>query len=319
MEKLEKLTEEFIFHCKYEKNLSLKTLKAYSIDLKQFKKFLDEYKHSTIITSIDRNILKGYIQHISCAKPKTIKRKIATIKALFNFLEFEDIITINPFRKMKIKIKEPRALPKVMTLDEVRRILISVYKCKREVEKVYKYSDLEQLQNIVVIELLFATGARVSELSNLKEENINIESGNIRLIGKGNKERIIQVCNSESKKILAEYYSIFKNKINQSNGYFFVNRLNKRLSEQSIRFIVRKYTKRAGINRKITPHTFRHSFATLLLEEQVDIKYIQQFLGHSSILTTQIYTHVNSEKQREILSLKHPRKQFSTCIEDISC
>jgi len=271
---MKKASNDFIAHCKFEKNLSIKTLKAYSIDLKQFNGFLSDIHYTGEINNVDKNILREYIQSISALKPKTIKRKMATIKSLFNFLEFEDIILINPFRKMKIKIREPKELPKVMTLPEVESIFKAVYNLKKDIKNISDYSDLEKLRDITVIELLFATGARVSELSNLKEENIDIDSGNITLKGKGNKERIIQVCNTESLAILNEYYCAFKERIQLSNGYFFVNRLNKRLSEQSIRYTVKKYTIQAGFSRNITPHVFRHSFATLLLEEQVDIKYI---------------------------------------------
>jgi len=169
---------------------------------------------------------------------------------------------------------------------------------------------VEKMRDVIIIELLFATGVRVSELSGLKIENIDLNSWSVKILGKGNKERLIQVCNPDTKRMLNRYHHYFKEKIQLSGGYFLVNRLHKQLSEQSIRLTVKKYSKKAGILRNITPHVFRHSFATLLLEKSVDIKYIQHLLGHSSIVTTQIYTHVNREKQREILTLKHPRKNI---------
>jgi integrase/recombinase XerD len=305
------VSNEFLSHCEYEKNLSQKTIKSYKIDLRQFSEFIIINNYSETITDIDKYKIKHYLQSISAFKPKTVKRKIATIKALFNFLEFEDKILLNPFRKMKIQIREPKNLPNVMNIQEVERIIKHVYKASQSIRNVNSYAYAESIRNIAVIELLFATGVRVSELSNLKEEHFDMSTGHIKVRGKGDKERIIQVCNKESIMVLKEYYGLFRNKIKTCGGYYFTNRLNKKLSEQSIRFLIKKYATKAGLGRRITPHTFRHSFATLLLEEDVDIKYIQSMLGHSSILTTQIYTHVNNERQKNILTRCHPRKNFN--------
>lgn len=307
---VESLNNEFISHCQFEKNLSPKTLKSYCIDLRQFVDFLILKSYPRDIASINKYIIKDYLQSISSAKPKTIKRKIATVKALFNFLEYEDRILVNPFRKMRIQIKEPRNLPNVMSVQEVEQVIISTYKDRNCIENLSSYTYAESIRNIAVVELLFATGVRVSELSYLTLENINLLEGQIRVKGKGDKERIVQVCNPETLHALKLYYKLFKSKIKASKGYFFINRFGNRLSEQSIRFLVKKHAKAAGLTRRITPHSFRHSFATLLLEQDVDIKYIQHLLGHSSIMTTQIYTHVNSEKQKQILK-RHPRQSFS--------
>jgi integrase/recombinase XerD len=309
METIQQAIKAFLAHCQYEKNLDSKTIKAYGIDLKQLQAFLIEKTHPAEIHNINKAILRDYIQSLSGSKPKTVKRKIASIKALFNFLEFEDVISVSPFRKMKIQIREPKNLPNVMNIHEVEKIIQSTYKAKHEEIAIESYAYAEAIRNIAVIELLFATGVRVSELSSLKADCIDLRAGQIKVKGKGNKERIIQICNKEILRALKEYNRIFDTKIKTGEGYFFINRFNQRLSEQSIRFLVKKQAKTAGLEKKITPHAFRHSFATLLLEEDVDIKYIQHLLGHSSIVTTQIYTHVNSEKQKQILQ-KHPRKSF---------
>ncbi len=139
---------------------------------------------------------------------------------------------------------------------------------------------------------------------------MDLSSGVITLKGKGDKERMIQICNSETIKVLNHYHRLFEDRINFSGGYFLINRLGKKLSDQSIRNLV-KNLGRGAVQKHITPHVFRHTFATLLLEKEVDIKYIQLLLGHSSIVTTQIYTHVNRTKQREILKAKHPRGELS--------
>lgn len=301
--------DSYINHCTIEKNLSKKTLKAYDTDLSQFNKFLKTISESQNVKDIDKNHIRAYLSNISVLKPKSIKRKIASIKALFSFLEFEDLIQLNPLRKMKIKIKEPKILPTVMNMAEVSKIYTTVFDSKRKIIPDNSFAYFTALRNIVVIELLFTTGARVSEISNLKLQNINLETGCIKLLGKGNKERNIQICNSESLSLLIKYQQLYVERI-VACGYFLVNRLGEKLSEQSIRGIIKKITKAAKIPKRITPHTFRHSFATLLLEQDVDIKYIQTMLGHTSILTTQIYTHVNSIKQQEILRTKHPRKSL---------
>lgn len=308
-ETIENASNDFLFHCRYEKNLSSKTIKAYGIDISQFKALIKTQGYCEIIKKIDKIIIKEFLKEISVHKPKTIKRKIATIKAMFNFFEFEDKIILNPFRKIKIQIKEPRELPKVMTIGEVKSIFKIAYTDKQKIEDVKTYSYMEITRDIAVLELLFTTGIRVAELCHLTLEQINLKVGFICVNGKGSKERVIQVCNVETKKALNEYYKLFAKQINQT-GYFFINRYNQRLSEQSVRFMIRKYSDKANISKNITPHTFRHTFATLLLEENVDIKYIQHILGHSSIMTTQIYTHVNNDKQRKILNTNNPRKLF---------
>lgn len=300
--------ESFISYCQFEKKLSEKTIEAYQIDLKQFERFLRKHEHEAYIETIDKNILRSYLKVISDFKPKTIKRKVATLKALFNFLEFEDEILSNPFRKLKIKIKDPRTLPVFMNTYEVKRIFKTAYfKFNKMTKEDTGYRT--RLRDIAVLELLFATGIRVSELSNLKDDQISLQTGVISINGKGGKQRLIQVCNEEALSALKKYRRAYRSEIKKAH-YFFINRLGRGLSDQSIRFMIRKYTKQASLTKNVTPHTFRHTFATLLLEQGVDITYIQHFLGHSSISTTQIYTHVNRAKQKQILTTKHPRNDF---------
>lgn len=299
---------DYFAHCTYEKHLGLKTLKAYETDLRQFRLFL---KDKDSISDISKNDIRNYLTSISALKPRTIKRKSAAIKAFFNFLEFEDIIQINPFRKMRIKFKEPQVLLSVMDISEIKKIFKSVYQKKNKITDKFSFSYLSCIRDIVVIELLFATGARVSEIADLKKTSLNFRSGNILFKGKGNKERVVQVCNSETLSVLNEYCNLYERPIDSSGDWLLVNRNNKKLSDQSIRGIVKNTCKKAGLKRRITPHAFRHTFGTLLLEKNVDIRYIQSMLGHSSITTTQIYTHVNNKRQRQILASKHPREDFS--------
>lgn len=311
---LTKAITNFKFHCEYEKNLSEKTLRAYNIDLEQF----ISYRNFQIlnIKEFNKDKLKEYIQSLYRLnlKAKTIKRKVAVLKAFFTYLEFEEIITVSPFRKMRISIKEPKQLPKTIELKEIRKLLKYLYKQKENFfdKTVYSYNAL--IRDIVVLEILFSTGIRVSELCDIKQNDLNLQSGIIKIFGKGSKERIIQFCDTETKSIIKEYINLFHYQLN-ANEYFFINRLGNKLSEQSVRLMIKKYQKKLGIERNITPHMFRHSFATLLLEEGVDIRYIQHMLGHASISTTQIYTQVNMKQQRKILSSKHPRRHFSFVSE----
>lgn len=297
---------DFIFHCKYEKGLSKKTIKAYQIDLNQLVQYLSETFAIEKMDNISREMIKKYLQKISNLKPKTVKRKIASMKVFFSFYEFETESFISPFRKIKIHLKEPRILPSVMNDNEVKSILKFLYKERMENQQNYGFKYKAQTRNIAIIELLFATGIRVSELCQLQSHNIDLQQGIIKVYGKGNKERIIQICSKEVISILKEY-----NKIVEPETFFFVNRLGHEISTQSVRLLVKRCVTSLNLSKHITPHTFRHTFATLLLEEGVDIKYIQILLGHSSIITTQIYTHVNSNKQKEILSHKHPRNKFN--------
>ena len=303
---LPKAIEKFRFHCIYEKNLSLKTMHAYDADLNQFLEKFKNYK----INEILKFDLKDYVESLFnySYKIKTIKRKIAVLKTFFNYLEFDEILEINPFRKLRLSLKEPKLLPKTLDIKEIKTILKYLYDLKHIYDKsTFRYKLL--VRDIVTIEILFSTGIRVSELSNLKKNEINIKQGIIKIFGKGSKERIIQICDKEVLLLLKEYCILFKIKDNETN-HFLLNRLNNNFSEQSIRAMIHKYEEKLGL-KNITPHMFRHSFATLLLEEGVDVRYIQNMLGHSSISTTQIYTKVNTKHQRKLLNTKHPRRTLN--------
>ena len=299
---------EFIHYCQFEKHLSEKTIKAYQTDLSQLAQFLQKNRHPEEISDITKLELREYLASLVSYKHKTIKRKIASAKAMFNYLEFEDQILINPFRKIRVNIREPKRLPKVMDMRDITRIFRKAYGSIRQEAVPGTFAHFAVCRNVVIIELLFNTGARVSEISGLTKGNINLETGSILIRGKGDKERTIQICNREALESIRQYHRLYRNRIESAGNYFLVNRIGSKLSDQSIRTIVKNLADAAGLSKHITPHIFRHSFATLLLEQDVDIKYIQSLLGHSSIMTTQIYTHVNRAKQKKILKTKHPRK-----------
>ena len=302
---IEEVINDFLSHCKYEKGLSEKTIKAYNVDCNQLKAFIYEDFQISHFILITKSMLKSYIQVISSFKPKTVKRKIASLKALFSYYEYENDTYVNPIRKIKLQVKEPKVLPIVMQSNEVEMILRYFYKTREQNTVCNSYTYLARTRDVCVIELLFATGIRVAELCCLLCNDVDIENGSIKVNGKGSKERVIQVCSPDVLAILKEYKSYAN-----PQTYFFITRLGNRLSEQSVRLLIKKCRKDLQMTKKITPHTFRHTFATLLLEKDVDIKYIQTLLGHSSIVTTQIYTHVNLNKQKEILLNKHPRNEL---------
>ncbi len=261
------------------------------------------------LKKIDRNIIKKYLETISSKfKPKTVKRKIASLKAFFSQMQFEDEIHVNPFNKIRIQIKEGKKVPRTIDPIIIKKFYKFLYERKNSLE-VDSYSYGVTVRDIAVVELLFSTGLRVSELSHLKLSAIGFNESIIRINGKGNKERLVPICDTETKNALNCYYKLFCQKIVKAE-YFFLNRHNKRFSEQSIRFMIKKYMRFLHVAKNITPHMFRHSLATMLLENEVDIRYIQDLLGHSSISTTQIYLTVNKKRQRQILTKKHPRKNL---------
>lgn len=300
------LISAYLQHCQIEKGLSQKTIKAYRIDLLQFSRYIGCDLHACDKTAIQNYLSLLHNQY----KVKSVKRKIASLKAFFSYLVEEEIISSSPFEKLRIKLHEPFILPKTIPLSTITLILQSAYKKKNSSSNTSSYQYKACLRDIAVLELLFATGMRVSELCSLRPDSIDLRNGVIKIYGKGSKERMIQIGNPDVLSSLYIYYNAFSCTIHDI-GWFFVNRLGNQLSAQSVRNLINMFVKLSGIDQHITPHMFRHSFATLLLEEDVDIRYIQQLLGHSSITTTQIYTHVTSKKQRDILASKHPRNKIS--------
>lgn len=297
--------QRFLNHCKIRKALNDKTIKAYKIDLRQFAQFTDNKFSKDVICQYIDMLHEKY-------KPKTIKRKIASVKAFTHYLIIEEVIEINPFNKIDISFKEPTMLPKTIPLNVINSILAHAYDSLSQVKT--EYQKRCTTRDIAVLEILFATGARVSEICNLNPSSVDLTNHTIKIFGKGSKERMIQIENPDVLKALQEYYILFQEDI-KSSGFFFVNKLHTRLTEQSVREIICKYTAMTEYDIHVTPHMFRHSFATLLLEEDVDIRYIQKLLGHSSITTTQIYTYVAMSKQKEILSTKHPRNRIKVDLE----
>lgn len=296
--------KNYLEYCQLQKRLDAKTIKAYRIDLSQFIRDISVDNP----VSITADVLEHHIASLHQKyKPRTVKRKLASLKAFFRYLEYRELIQQNPFNRIQIKFREPTILPKTIPLPIVETILATIYKqcsnapTSRQKEKA--------LRDVAVIELLFATGMRISELCSLKIHDVNLYEHTILIHGKGSKERRIQIGNKDVVTILKKYQSAYQNQI-QRCRHFFVNQNGCPLSDQAVRRMINRYTSLAAVDLHITPHMFRHTFATSLLEADVDIRYIQEMLGHSSINVTEIYTHVALSKQRDILTTKHPRNGF---------
>lgn len=304
MDTVNECTKNYLEYCRFQKCLDEKTLKAYRIDLRQFAGQNPDIDIAAVTSaSLEQYIIGLHEQY----KPKTVKRKIASVKAFFHYLEYREIIEQNPFNKILIRFREPVILPKTIPLPTIELFLSTIYDQEKSAETAYQKRNA--LRDAAVSELLFATGMRISELCSLKIGDVNLYDGTILIYGKGSKERRIQIGTESVLQILAKYKSAFHAEIRSSN-HFFVNQSGKALSDQSVRRMINKYTALASIDQHITPHMFRHTFATSLLEADVDIRYIQEMLGHSSINITEIYTHVTVAKQRNILATRHPRKDF---------
>ena len=302
---LEKQLESYYEDCEFRKRLNEKTIKAYTIDLNQYLEFITT-------TEINQKIINEYIHYLNkkYLKYKTIKRKIASVKAFYSYLEYEEIIDYSPFNKIKTKIKEPKLLPKTIQKDYIDKIIHLLLKDLKNSKT--EFQKKISLRNITLISVMFSTGIRVSELCNIKLKDIDLLEKKLKIFGKGSKERILYLGNSNVVQ-LCQMYLTYNNTC-KKNEYFFLNKFNKKLSEQTVRILLKKIESELELSTHITPHMFRHTFATTLLEKGVDIRYIQNILGHSWISTTQIYTYVTYSKQKEILTNKNPINDYQLNI-----
>ena len=307
MNRLQEIIPRYLEFCRYQKCLDEKTLKAYRIDLRQFTEWVNAGE-DVAVSEISKDMLENYVAILHREfKPKTVKRKIASLKALFHYMKYEEILAVNPFDRMRVKFREPVILPKTIPLFAVEAILMKMYQDYTLAETVYRKQTV--LREMVVIELLFATGMRISELCALKPADVDLQDRTILIYGKGAKERRIQIGSEAVLEILKTYCNEYR-EVMQKGEHFLVNQSGMPVSDQAIRRMINRYAKSAEVELHITPHMFRHTFATSLMEADVDIRYIQEMLGHSSIHITEIYTHVTMAKQRDILVTKHPRSRF---------
>lgn len=310
MNEFNMIIQKYLEYCENREKLDPKSIRAYRFDLKQYSAFISD----DLYKAAELENLEKYIEYLlKTYKTKTVKRKIASIRALFRYMCYKDLMRENPFYKLQLHFREETVLPKIIPFHTIETLLSFMYQ-KRD-SAVTKFQKITATRDIAVVELLFATGIRISELCSLTIHTVDLIEQTIKIHGKGNKERIIQLENKEVLNILKEYAG-YRSKLSIDSPAFFISRNGTGLSEQSVRKMIHKTTRSASIPQNITPHMFRHSFATYLLNANVDIRYIQEILGHSSINVTQIYTHVSMAKQKEILGKNHPRNGMQVTGRD---
>ena len=242
--------QKYLEFCTQRKNLDHKTTKSYSIDLRQFTEFINNNN----LLWVSKSSIEKYIDSLhNTFKPKSVKRKIASLKAFFHYLEIEEIIETNPFHKIQVKYKEPFILPKTIPLNLIEQIIKFAYAEQNNCTTYY--SKRNALRNTLILELLFATGMRISELCSLTLDSFDLSNYVIKIHGKGSKERLIQICNKNIQNLINQYCKEFKYELSHKN-FLFINRLNNRLSEQSVRNMIANYTEQANISLHITPHMF---------------------------------------------------------------
>lgn len=301
MEAREKqFVEEFKTYLSVEKNFSEHTLTAYCSDIVSYILWLD----GVSVTDVNFEKLREYLHFIQRFdyKKTTIARKTASIRTFYKYLFREKYIDSNPALSLSAP-KRPKPLPRFLTPEEVEQILNNV-----------KIDTPAGFRNRVILELLWATGMRVSELSNLNFGDINLEENEIRVFGKGAKERIV-LMSDRAKEYLKQYINSARNLI-PAPGYnipetnddspLFINNTGYRLQNKTIRQVINETVERIELPKKVTPHVFRHSFATKLIENGADLRVVQELLGHAGISNTQIYTHVSMKHMKDVYETAHP-------------
>ena len=286
------LVEDFLRYLLIDKSYSKNTIESYRIDLTRF----IEYFNDCNINSIKIDDLKDYIKHLSeiNLNKLSISRNISCIKSFYKYLNIEKIIDNNPSDLLYMP-KLSKKLPNTLTEDEVDKLL------DIELKDVFGY------RNKAMLEVLYATGLRVSELVNLKMENIDFEGDIIRTFGKGNKERVIPI-GEYARYYLDLYLNNYRYELlkHGNNEYVFLNNHGNNMTRVGFFKIIKNIANEKGINKEISPHVLRHSFASHLLKHGADLRTIQELLGHSNVSTTQIYTHISNEELKENYKNYHP-------------
>ena len=292
-----KYLQSFKLYIEVERNFSKHTVVAYSSDILSFLIWLNDKNVEDVVYETLREYLV-YIHRYNYSKTTTA-RKIASLRTFYRFLYRERVVDANPAIGLHSP-KRGKSLPEFLTDSEIEQVLNNI-----------KMDSPAGYRNRTILELLYATGMRISELSSLNFENLNLEENEITVFGKGSKERIVLVS-ERAKKFLETYikkvrYLIFKDEKVLSQSPVFINKTGYRLQPQSVRLAIKDVVERIELPKHVTPHVFRHSFATKLLENGADLRIVQELLGHSSISNTQIYTHVSTERLKQSYNIAHPR------------
>lgn len=294
---LNRYIDEYLTYLKIERGLSDASISSYKQDLKQYSQYLTD-ENVTGVEQITTEILVTFLQFLSLSgkSNKTIRRIQSTLRNFHQFLQLEQVIDTNPALRLNTP-KEERELPVVLSVEEMETLLHS------------PDSTAQGIRDNAIMELLYASGLRVSELINLKLGDLNLDMGFIRVYGKGDKERIVPtteyVADKLNNYIKNQRLTLLKH---ENTDILFLTNRGKGFTRQGLWKTIKKYVLISGINKNITPHTFRHSFATHLIENGADLRAVQEMLGHSDISTTQVYTQISASKIREMYKQFHPRK-----------
>jgi len=306
MNTLNSAIEWFYSHCTDHRKLSAHTLKAYKHDLTHFYTFVSVSSPQPLVAVVDRNLVQRWLGSMATVKPRTARRRLATLKSMFASLERFEKITENRLAGLRSEVKVGISLPRTVARSTVKSLLRSP---RRQVAKTQPAS-IRKIRETALIETLFSTGMRVSEVVALNIGHVDMERLVISVCGKGNREREIPIVCDAFREALSTYLSERKKAETTPNSPIFVNRRDVRMSDQSVRATLRRHASKIGA-RRITPHMLRHTVATLLLEDGVDLRHIQRLLGHSSITTTTIYVQVSERSQRQVLTRRHPRNKMN--------
>lgn len=293
---MKKLLNKYIEYLEIEKNYSPLTILNYEYDIKGFIEYLTSesiHRFDEVTYPVSRSyLLKLFNEGL---KKTSINRKISSVRSFYKYLEDENVVLSNPFLLLASP-KHEKILPKFLFKEEVDKLLSVT------IEDPYLSE-----RNTMVIELLYATGIRVSELRNLKLQDINFSSKEIKVLGKGNKERLVRFGKA-AKQLLSDYINNSRMELDKKNSdYLLLTSKGNKVNDRSIREMITKYGRLAHIDRPISPHVFRHTFATDLLSNGADLMTVKELLGHESLKATQIYTHMTSGKMRQSYDNAHPR------------
>ncbi len=291
------LLKDFEYYLKNERGSSQNTIKSYLADLNQYAVFLEKYHDITKPKFIDKKHIEGYLKSLKKRiSTKSMARKLTAIKGFHHFLTLEKEVEIDVSKSFSAP-KIEKKLPQVLSIDEVVSIL----------EQVDKTKPLG-LRNSALLELIYGSGLRVSELLDIQMEDIHLNQSYVIVKGKGNKERMVPI--SDMSAIALRNYIVKSREYllkDHKSNYLFINNIGDKLSRQGFFKILKKLSTDAGVKTECSPHTLRHSFATHLLENGMDLRTLQSLLGHEDISTTQIYTHISQKRIKEIYKSAHPR------------
>ena len=293
---MQEIFNRYINHLEAEKNASAYTIRNYKTDLLDFFHFLKEKKVGTL-NEVNRHVLRDYLAHLvgrGIAKA-SVARKLSAIRSFYRYLVREKIIEANPIKTVSSP-KLDKRLPSFLTLDEVKRLL-----------EAPDPSTPQGLRDRALLELLYASGLRVSELAGLELGQINLDTNEIRVWGKGSKERVV-LMGEPASRALRNYLEQGRPELigKKKSNAIFLNRYGQRFPERSVQKILEQYTIKAGLKKRVHPHMLRHTFATHLLDGGADLRVVQELLGHARLSSTQIYTHVTKKQAKKVYLAAHP-------------